>query len=220
MFCPELVLAEDGPLTVRYCPFDYVNPQAKVVIVGITPGLHQMFLSCREAQRALAEGVEGDDVLRRACDVGSFAGSMRTNLVAMLDGLALPEMLGITSADQLFGERSDLLHSTSALLYPVFLRAKNYGGSPDPRSFPLLRAFVDQVLAAELAMVPDAVIVPLGRTVAALLRAEVDRGALVTERCLFDFPHPSGANGHRASQYETHRDAMSAQIAGWTTIRS
>jgi len=99
----------------------------------------------------------------------------------------------------------------------VFLGAKNYGGSPDPLSFPLLRAFVDQVLAAELAMVPDAVIVRLGRTVAALLLAEVDRGALVTERCLFDFPHPSGANGHRASQYETHRDAMAAQVAGWAT---
>lgn len=133
----ELLLAEDGPFSVRYCPFDYVNPQAKVVIVGITPGLHQMFLSCQEAQRTLADGPEGDDVLRRACDVGSFAGSMRTNLVTMLDGLALPEILGIASVAQLFGQRSDLLHSTSALIYPVFISGKNYSGSPDPLAFPL-----------------------------------------------------------------------------------
>lgn len=86
MLRPDLQLSDDGHLAMRYCPFDYVNPEARVVIVGIIPGLRQMFLSCREAQRALSEGVTGDDVLRRACSVGSFAGSMRTNLIGMLDG--------------------------------------------------------------------------------------------------------------------------------------
>jgi hypothetical protein len=37
------------------------------------------------------------------------------------------------------------LHATSALLYPVFLDGKNYGGSPSPLKFPILKAFVDQV---------------------------------------------------------------------------
>lgn len=126
-------MADDGKLTVRYCPFDYVNLGARVLIVGITPGLHQMFLSCQAAQRALARGLEGDDVRREACDVASFAGSMRSNLVAMLDGVGLHEVLDLATVSQLFGERSDLLHSTSALLYPVFLRGRNYGGSPAPR---------------------------------------------------------------------------------------
>ena len=66
MLRPELLLFEDGPVIVRYCPFDSVNLGAKIVIVGITPGLHQMFLSCREAQRALAEGHIGDEVLPQA----------------------------------------------------------------------------------------------------------------------------------------------------------
>jgi hypothetical protein len=39
VLCPELVLFEKGRLTVRYCPFDGVNPEAKLVIVGITTGL-------------------------------------------------------------------------------------------------------------------------------------------------------------------------------------
>ncbi len=86
---PELVLFEKERLTVRYCPFDGLNPEAKLVIVGITPGLHQMFLSCQEAQRALTEGQTGEDVIRRAKAVGGFAGSMRTNLVNMLDGIGL-----------------------------------------------------------------------------------------------------------------------------------
>jgi hypothetical protein len=214
---PELMLAKDGPLAVRYCPVDYVNSEAKVVIVGITPGLYQMFLACREAQAALAEGLEGDDVLRRARAVASFAGSMRTNLVSMLDGVGLQQTLGIATVAELFGERSDLLHSTSALLYPVFLGGKNYSGSPDPLRFPLLRAFVDQVFTAQLAMVPDAVVIPLGRAVATLLRAQADRGAVAADRCLFEFPHPSGANGHRALQYEAHRKAMTATVAGWAS---
>jgi hypothetical protein len=212
---PDLVLATEGRVTVRYCPFDYINPKAKVLIVGITPGLRQMYLSCREAQRALAEGLSGDDVLRRAANVGAFAGSMRTNLVSMLDGIGLPAALGIQSTSQLFTDHAELLQSTSALLYPVFIDGKNYGGSPEAMDFPILRSFVDQVLAVELAMLPDAFIIPLGRRVAALLRAAAATGAVTEERCLFDFPHPSGANGHRASQYESHRQTMTRQIKDW-----
>ena len=176
-----------------------------------------MFLSCREAHRALADGLEGEDVLRRAKNVGAFAGSTRTNLVAMLDGVGVPEMLGITSSSQLFAERSDLLHATSALLYPVFLRGKSYGGTPNPLSSPLLRALVEQVFASELAMVPDAFVVPLGSAVARLLRSQAKRGVLAAKRCLFDFPHPSGGNGHRAAQYRARRDLMSVHVSEWAT---
>lgn len=196
MLRPELALVEGGPLSLYYCPFDFVNPHAKVVIVGITPGLHQMFLSCQEAQRALFEGLTGDDVLRRASAVGSFAGVMRTNLITMLDGIGLNTHLGLQTAGELFTIRPELLHSTSIILYPVFYAGKNYSGSPSPDSLPLLRAFLDQVLATELAMIPDAVVIPLGKTVSDALRRETDQGNIRPNRCLFDFPHPSGANGH------------------------
>ena len=76
---PELLLFEKGSLSVRYCPFDIVNPKAKLIIVGITPGLQQMFLSCQEAQKALHEGATGESALLRAKAIGGFAGSMRTN---------------------------------------------------------------------------------------------------------------------------------------------
>ena len=126
MLCPELLLFEKGRLSIRYCPFDSVIPKAKLVIVGITPGLHQMFLSCQEAQRALTEGQTGEDVLHRAGAVGGFAGSMRTNLVAMLDGIGLHEKLGIDSTRSLFGDHHELLSGTSAVIYPAFVNGKNY----------------------------------------------------------------------------------------------
>jgi hypothetical protein len=216
VLCPDLSLVEDGPVSVRYCPFDWVNLTAKVVVVGITPGLHQMFLSCQEAQGALVEGVSGDEVLRRASEVGSFAGTMRSNLVSMLDGIGLHQSLGITTTGTLFGEHSNLLHSTSALIYPVFLQGRNYGGSPDPVGVPILNAFIDNVFAAELAMVPDAMVIPLGKTVASILRREAGRGRISEDRCLFDFPHPSGGNGHRVRQYAQHREAMTAKVRQWS----
>lgn len=212
---PELVLFEKERLTVRYCPFDGLNPEAKLVIVGITPGLHQMFLSCQEAQRALTEGQTGEDVIRRAKAVGGFAGSMRTNLVNMLDGIGLDERLGIDSTRSLFGEHHELLSGTSAVIYPAFVNGKNYTGTPGPEAYPLLQAFVDQVLVAELAMTPDAVIIPLGKTVSTILQREVARGALQAERCLFEFPHPSGANGHRGRSYAENKTNLTARVAEW-----
>ena len=85
-----------------------------------------------------------------------------------------------------------------------------------PHPHPLLRSFVDQVLTAVLAMVPGAFVIPLGKTVATVLRREVERGSLQAERCLFEFPHPSGANGHRARLSGEHRETMAAQVAEWT----
>ena len=215
VLCPELLLFESGRLSVRYCPFDSVNPKAKLVIVGITPGLHQMFLSCQEAQRALVEGQTGGDVFRRAKAVGGFAGSMRTNLIAMLDGIGLHEKLGIDSTRSLFAEHSELMSSTSAVIYPAFINGKNYTGTPGPEAYPLLQAFVDQVLTAGLAMTPDAFIIPLGKTVSTIFQREVARGALQAERCLFEFPHPSGANGHRARLYAENKTNLTARVAEW-----
>jgi hypothetical protein len=74
---------------------------------------------------------------------------------------------------------------------------------------------VDQVLKAELAVLPDAVVIPLGRTVATILRREVDQGGLQAGNCLFEFPHPSGGNGHRVRLFTQHRKDLVAQVAAW-----
>jgi hypothetical protein len=186
-----------------------------VVIVGIIPGLHQMFLSCREAQRALAEELAGDDVLRRACTVSSFAGPMRTNLISMLDGIGVHDHLGIETAAALFNGHPELLHSTSAVLYPAFLDGKNYGGSPAPETSPRLRAFVDQVLAEEPDRCPRRSSFRSAKPCRLCSAGEADRGAIRPDRCLFEFPHPSGGNGHRVRLYGQHRSDMATQVAAW-----
>jgi hypothetical protein len=214
---PELHLATEGPWSVYYCPFDWVNPQAKIVIVGITPGLQQSYLSNQEAQRALRAGATADEALRRACNVGSFAGKMRTNLITMLDGIGVQDHLGLASTASLFDEHDEMLHSTSSLFYPVFRDGKNYGGSPDPSNSPLMTSFLRHVLPAELALVPNALVIPLGKMVNAALARACARGSLNPSRVLLDFPHPSGGNGHRKRLYEEHKVALTDRVARWPT---
>ena len=41
----EFLIKKDGNIEIYYAPFDYINTKAKIVIVGITPGLQQMLQS-------------------------------------------------------------------------------------------------------------------------------------------------------------------------------
>lgn len=38
----RLLMDSSGPVSIYYAPFEYINPSARVVLVGITPGPTQM----------------------------------------------------------------------------------------------------------------------------------------------------------------------------------
>jgi hypothetical protein len=136
---------------------------------------------------------------------------MRTNLVTMLDGIGLASALGVETCAQLFDDRRDLADSTSALCHAVFVQGRNYSGSPAIADHPVLAAAARQVLAANLAIAQRALVVPLGRAAAqGVALAAVDPG-----RVLVDFPHPSGANGHRASQFLANQGSLSRTVRAW-----
>lgn len=61
----------------------------------------------------------------------------------------------------------------------------------------------------------NALIVPLGKSVSDVLRIFVKDGLLEEDRCLFDFPHPSGANGHRKPQFEECKERHMNQVSNW-----
>lgn len=217
---PELLLWERGPLSIYYVPFERVNPAAKVFLVGLTPGLKQMWLASMAATRALREGLAIPDVLTAASMSGAFGGPMRDNLVKMLDGIGVAAWLGLEST-ALIWTSSDAAHlgaSTSALLHPVFVNGENYSGSiPRISDVPILSAFVDQVLAADLAFAPEALVIPLGKAVSEAVNRIVRAGHIDSERVLFGFPHPSGANGHRPRQYEERRIGLTDQVERWAS---
>lgn len=209
---PDLLLHSEGRLAVYFTPFDRVNPDAKLVLVGLTPGRAQAHLALTTAAAALRHGTNLNEALDEAHRVGSFAGAMRSNMTSMFDGSGLHTALGLDSCSRLFTDRRDLLGGTSAVLYPVFIDGKNYSGSPTILRSPILRAFASQVLAAELDRTPNALIIPLGQAAAdGVLLAGVEPG-----RVLDGFPHPFGANGHRAWAYLQRREQLTETVRAWS----
>lgn len=198
---PSLQLAASGPLAVYYAPFDAVYPQARVVLVGITPGRTQATNALAEARKQIANGMSHEEALQMAKRIGAFSGAMRINLTAMLDHIGLHRWLGLSSCDELFGTSSSLLQSTSVLPFPVFLNGANYNGIPGPITTPLLR---QQVLDHFLPMahaLSRAVFIPLGPVPTQVLQWLVSHGHLSARRLLIGLPHPSGANAERIQYF-------------------
>ena len=88
--------------------FDYVNPEAEVVIVGITPGNSQL--------KGEREGLDKREIKRQ----NAFAGNMRPNLVKMLDHVGVNNLLGIETCLSLWYEDFDRVEMTSLLKEATF----------------------------------------------------------------------------------------------------
>lgn len=201
----RLTLAQDDNLRVVYAPFDHIAPKADLVIVGITPGRTQAINSIIAAASAMRAGQDSTEALRLAKRVGSFSGSMRSNLVSMLDAIGLQSALDIVTCSTLFQD-SARVHFTSALRYPVFIDEENYNGSPDMLTTPLLKGMIDTCLADEARQLRNAFWLPLGKQPARALGYLCDRGLLDRAKVLEGLPHPSGANAERIA-YFTGRKA-------------
>lgn len=206
-------LARAGNLSVHYIPFDWVNTDARVVIVGITPGFTQWRNAMREAQRQLAAGATPEITLREAKRTGAFSGAMRPNLVALLDHFGVNRWLGISTCESLFGSDSHLVHTTSVLRHPVFVSGENYNGTPGMTQHPLLQNQILEHFAKEAQALENAVFVPLGPKVSEALAWLVRRGEVDGTRVLEGMPHPSGANAERIAYIlgRKPREALSAK---------
>ena len=216
LLTPDFLMAEDGRLAIYYAPFDYVNSQAKVALVGITPGFQQMEIALRESRDALRRGTPGAEIVARVKYQASFAGPIRKNLVGILDGIGLPQALGIASSALVYTERTDLLQTSAVVRHPVFVNGKDWSGhTPPVRSNALLRRYLWETMLPELQAVPDALLISLGKCASDALAALVAADALDPARCLIGLPHPSGANGHRHAQFAAVRDDLAAQVAAW-----
>lgn len=217
----QFQLFDDGRISIYRAPFDFVNRGARVVLLGLTPGKYQFELAIHEAHQALREGASLIDTLRRAKEQASFAGRIRENIITMMDDdvVGLPTALGIASTRDLFADHSDLVHCTSTLRYPVFVNGKNYTGyGPKLMSVPVLVSYVETILTEELTQIPDALIVPFGKAAQSAVIHLIDGGVIAEGRCLLEFPHPSGANGHRTKQFNERKEAFGQRIRDWFAV--
>lgn len=213
LLTPQFKLAEEGRLAMYYAPFDSMRPAAKLAMIGVTPGWTQMEIAYRIARRELLAGRSLEEAYREAKRQASFGGSMRSLLVSTLDDLAVPKLLRLTSSHELFESATELVHTTSAIRYPVFVGERNYTGStPVIERSPLLMDYARRILAPELSQLSSALFVPLGRAVESLLTVLESEQRIPAGHILQGFPHPSGANGHRVSQFTANRESLRKQL--------
>lgn len=203
----RLLLAKEEDLEVYYAPFDYVETQARVVLVGITPGLVQARNALSEASRQLAAGASLEQAMYRAKLSASFSGPMRNNLIRLLDDVGLNNWLGLRSTSLLFDDCSHLVHYTSTLRYPVFYRGENYSGNPHPEKSPMLLKQIEDWFAREVKQLSDAIFIPLGALPKRILLGMAKQSWISPNRILDGLPHPSGANAERIAYFLGNKTA-------------
>ena len=195
----KFLVNKEGNIEIYYAPFDYVNSKAKIMIVGITPGLQQMLQSFQV--------INDGKSLKEVKDLCSFKGSMRTTLIKYMDELKINKKLKINSCESLFNLHSKYLHTTSLVKYPVFDKGRNYSGSNILKKEILLN-FIEKNFLKELKMHQNSIIIPLGNTVSSTIRYLNEKYNLKLSCFLEGFPHPSGANARKNIQFKENKSRM------------
>ena len=195
----KFLIAKKDNIKIYYAPFDYINSKAKIMIVGITPGLQQMLQSF--------EVINQGKSLKEVKDLSSFKGSMRTTLVKYLDELKINKTLKIKSCESLFHKHNKYLHTTSLVKYPVFDKGKNYSGANILKK-KILLDFIEKNFLKELKTLKKSIIVPLGNTVSSTIEYLNSKYKLKLRCFLEGFPHPSGANARKNIQFKKNKKKM------------
>ncbi|MFD1707012.1 hypothetical protein ACFSCZ_09740 [Siminovitchia sediminis] len=207
----KFLIDKRGNIEMYYAPHnETVNRRAKIVLAGITPGWSQMNMAFREAKRSLLQGASAKDMCLQAKRAARFAGTMRNNVIEMLDDIGVHQVFGMKTSRLLFDECDHLLHTTSIIKYPVFINGKNYTGHvPKVKQSAMLTHYAYEVFPKELSSIQhDYLLVPLGKTVSEAVEDLTVRGSISTPHILFGFPHPSGANGHRIRQFQQEKEKL------------
>jgi hypothetical protein len=203
----RLLIDEQGAIKIYYAPFEYINRDARVVLVGITPGPTQMVNANNEARRALTSGKSSQDTMRAAKDTAAFSGEpMRGNLIRQLNHWGVERWLGVTDAAALFSTDRQLVQTTSLLRYPVFVNDKDYRGAPDMMKHPLLKKHLLDYFVSEVIELNNAVFLGLGPMVQNILDRLTISGVIEKGRIIGGMLHPSGNNTYRVNYLVGSRD--------------
>ena len=204
------LLFSEKNMEIYYAPHnEIINNKAKIFIVGITPGWTQTSIAYKTAYDGLMNNLEHEEIKWQCKRNSRFAGSMRKNLIEMLNELNLDKKLRISSCSELFESKDELLHTTSIIPYPVFINCKNYTGSnPKILDNAVLCFYMKNYFYKEVKKMQNALIIPLGKCVEEVLEFIIGEGLIKVEQCLLGFPHPSGANGHRKKQFDNNKEIL------------
>ena len=209
----DFLIDKENNIEIYYAPHnEYFNSKAKVFIIGITPGFQQMSTAIATARKEL-EVTDNINEIQYRCKVAArFSGSLRKNIISMLDYIKLNEALRLESVNEIFEEKDYLLHTISLIPYPVFVKKENYTGHiPKLIKSEFLMKYVYEYFINEFKRInnhKDILLIPLGRAVEEVLLKLKDDGIIGENQILIGFPHPSGANVNRIKQLEENKESM------------
>jgi hypothetical protein len=201
---PDTLLAKELPYEIFYVPFEHVNRRARLVIVGITPGMNQLEMAYAETQRLLNLGTGTADLLEVVKTLAAFGGeAMRPNLLRMLRHFNFAKMLGIRDEADLWNGAAALLHSTSVVPHAAFKNGKMFSGSFDEimKVDALRQRFESDFVAPLSEMATDALYVALGKTPHDALRHCVGLDVIKESQLLGALAHPSRSGGSQVAVY-------------------
>lgn len=209
----DLLIEKHNNMEIYYAPHnEYINPNAKIFIVGITPGFFQMSTAISEAIRGLGQGKSIEEIQYDCKKAGRFSGVIRKNIIDMLNELELNKILNIDDCSELFDKKDFLLHTVSLIPYPVFVEGANYSGHmPKLVTTEFLMKYVYENFLDEFKTLKnskDIILIPLGRAVEDVLLKLSKDGLLDEKIILKGFPHPSGANVNRVVQFNKNKKDM------------
>lgn len=191
-------LGTESRYQLQYIPFEHVNRDARLVVVGITPGMNQLRLAYEAAKVGLNANWGNEKTLEYIKQQGAFGGSaMRPNLLKMLRHFDFERLLGIGDVTSLWGSNSHLLQTTSVVPHAAFKSGKMFAGSFDEvmRSRLLRECFEESFLPTLAELSPDAMYVGLGPCPLDALKWCADRGLIKRSQLLGAFCHPSSSGG-------------------------
>lgn len=192
----EFLLGQEGDHSVFYIPFEDVNLQAQVVLVGITPGPKQMTAAYRVARRLLHSRVGDEEILKRTKQECAFDG-MRAKINEMLDHFGVAQCVGAPAAETLWEENYALFDATSVVPNAAFKGEAYFNGPFEAvLSNPLLRReFEDRFVPSLEATSGRAKYIGMGPVVDQGLSWCANAGVIGHEQILGYLPHASGASG-------------------------
>lgn len=209
----KFLIDKEKNIEIYYAPHnEYLNPKARVFIIGITPGFQQMSTAIATARKELEVSDNIEEIQYKCKVAGRFSGSLRKNIISMLDGIELNKALELQSCSELFEDKDYLLHTISLIPYSVFVNKENYSGhTPKLMKSDFLMKYVYENFISEFKNLnnpENILLIPLGKAVEEVLIKLREDGVIKENQILVGFPHPSGANVNRLVQFEKNKDNM------------
>ena len=78
----DFLIEKENNIEIYYAPHnEYINPKAKILIIGITPGFIQMNTSIATARKELENNDDIEDIQYKCKVSGRFSGSLRKKII-------------------------------------------------------------------------------------------------------------------------------------------